>query len=98
MAGEDTARSEITGRWPMTVFKQLVDLSKGTVTFHETGKHKPTFDLRKRDDREQVSKLMSFLGKRGGPKGGLARKRALSPERRKEIAQQAARKRWGGSK
>lgn len=27
--------------------------------------------------------------------GGIARAKALSPARRKEIAQQAARKRWG---
>jgi hypothetical protein len=29
-----------------------------------------------------------------GRKGGLARKRKLTPERRKEIAQKAARHRW----
>jgi hypothetical protein len=35
------------------------------------------------------------LGRLGGKKGGKARAAALSPERRKEIAQKAARKRWG---
>jgi hypothetical protein len=35
------------------------------------------------------------LGRRGGLKGGKARAAALSPERRKEIAQKAAEKRWG---
>ena len=34
------------------------------------------------------------LGKLGGPKGGPARARALSPERRSEIAKLAALKRW----
>ena len=34
------------------------------------------------------------LGRLGGLKGGKARKEALSPERRKEIAQKAAQKRW----
>lgn len=34
------------------------------------------------------------LGKKGGAKGGPARAAALSPERRREIAQQAARARW----
>jgi hypothetical protein len=34
------------------------------------------------------------LGKRGGAKGGPARAAKLSPERRREIAQQAARARW----
>ena len=35
------------------------------------------------------------LGRLGGLKGGMARKEKLSPERRKEIAQKAARTRWG---
>lgn len=34
------------------------------------------------------------LGKLGGVKGGKARAAALSPERRKEISQQAAMARW----
>jgi hypothetical protein len=34
------------------------------------------------------------LGRLGGLKGGKARKEALTPERRKEIAQAAAKKRW----
>jgi hypothetical protein len=32
----------------------------------------------------------------GGLKGGAARRDALSPERRAEIARKAAAKRWGG--
>jgi hypothetical protein len=35
------------------------------------------------------------LGRLGGLKGGPARASALSPERRREIARRAARKRWG---
>lgn len=34
------------------------------------------------------------LGRLGGKKGGKARARKLSPERRKEIAQKAAAARW----
>jgi len=34
------------------------------------------------------------LGKLGGKKGGVARAKNLSPEKRKEIAKQAARARW----
>jgi hypothetical protein len=34
------------------------------------------------------------LGKKGGEKGGPARAAKLTPERRREIAQQAARVRW----
>jgi hypothetical protein len=37
------------------------------------------------------------LGKLGGAKGGKARKAALSPARRREIAKKAAAKRWGHS-
>jgi hypothetical protein len=37
----------------------------------------------------------SALGRLGGIKGGPARAAALTPERRREIARQAARKRWG---
>lgn len=35
------------------------------------------------------------LGRLGGLKGGKARAEKLTPERRKEIAKQAAAKRWG---
>jgi hypothetical protein len=34
------------------------------------------------------------LGRKGGLKGGKARAEALSPDRRREIARQASRKRW----
>lgn len=36
------------------------------------------------------------LGRRGGQKGGAARAKKLSPERRREIARGAATRRWGG--
>lgn len=38
------------------------------------------------------------FGKLGGKKGGIARFRSLTPERRKEIAQKAAQTRWHKSK
>jgi hypothetical protein len=34
------------------------------------------------------------LGRKGGLKGGKARAERMSPDRRREIAQAAARKRW----
>ena len=37
-------------------------------------------------------------GRLGGQKGGAARANALSPERKKEIAQKAASSRWGTKK
>ena len=38
------------------------------------------------------------LGRKGGKVGGKARAEALTPERRREIAIAAARKRWGMDK
>jgi hypothetical protein len=35
------------------------------------------------------------LGRLGGQKGGKARAKKLSPARRKQIAQRAAKRRWG---
>lgn len=35
------------------------------------------------------------LGRKGGLKGGRARAESLSPEDRKRIAREAAKKRWG---
>lgn len=38
------------------------------------------------------------LGRKGGLKGGKARAKTLTPERRAEIAKLAASKRWGSKK
>lgn len=38
------------------------------------------------------------LGKLGGPKGGRGRADSMTPERRREIAQQAAKARWAKEK
>ena len=38
------------------------------------------------------------LGRKGGLKGGRARADSLTPERRKEIAQEAANRRWNPPK
>lgn len=40
---------------------------------------------------------MKALGKRGGLVGGVVRAARLSPERRREIAQAAARARWAAT-
>ena len=44
-------------------------------------------------EREKLAAAVE-LGRRGGLKGGKARAKALSPERRREIAKRAAEKRW----
>lgn len=49
------------------------------------------------EDTEKVEKNQAAvsLGRLGGLKGGKARADSLTAERRKEIAQKAAEKRWG---
>jgi hypothetical protein len=44
----------------------------------------------------EVRRVMSALGRRGGPKGGAARAKVLTRERRKEIAEKGAAARWKG--
>ena len=47
-----------------------------------------------KDDRTPYQKAAAESGKRGGTKGGPARKRALKPAQRSRIARKAARARW----
>ena len=44
--------------------------------------------------KADISSAAAALGRKGGLKGGIARKNALSPERRAEIAKKAAAARW----
>lgn len=48
--------------------------------------------------KDDVRRVMSMLGKIGGPKGGAARAQSLSKKRRKDIAKAAAAARWGTKK
>jgi len=50
-------------------------------------------DITKEDNGKNPAAVA--LGKLGGKKGGQARAASLTPEKRKEIAQKAAAKRWG---
>ena len=47
---------------------------------------------------EEVSRVMSALGRKGGKAGGAARAKALTKDRRSEIAKAAAKKRWGSKR
>jgi hypothetical protein len=51
--------------------------------------HRATYDI-----AAQKKAAAIILGRLGGLKGGRSRADKLSPERRKEIAQKAARARW----
>lgn len=48
----------------------------------------------KKPTADDIRRVMSALGKVGGPLGGKARAESLSKKRRKEIAQKAAAARW----
>lgn len=56
---------------------------------------KMILDLATGDAAEPIVKTVSPLGRAaGGKAGGAARAKALSPEKRKEIAEKAAQARW----
>lgn len=42
----------------------------------------------------EISRVMAALGRKGGKIGGKKRAASLTPEKRREIALKAARKRW----
>lgn len=46
------------------------------------------------DRKSLISQVMSEMGAKGGRIGGKARAEKLSPERKREIAEKAARTRW----
>jgi len=51
-----------------------------------------------KDEQEEVRKAARLLSQLGASKGGQARAAGLTPERRSQIARNAARTRWQGSK
>ena len=48
----------------------------------------------KREVSPEMSRAASIMGRLGGPKGGKARAASLTPERRAQIAREAAQARW----
>ena len=64
--------------------KFIADLATGEV------------DMPKTDDGKDPAAVS--LGRKGGLKGGKARAESLAPERRKEIASIAAKRRWEARK
>jgi hypothetical protein len=59
-----------------------------------TGEGEPEEPQPEEMTAEERSKAAAALGRLGGLKGGKARAAKLSPERRSEIAKEAARTRW----
>lgn len=64
------------------------------VMLEATGQAPRTLPPAERSDEEKDPAAVA-RGSRGGKKGGKARSRKLTPERRSEIARKAARARWG---
>lgn len=69
-------------RDPSQLAKLMVDIAAGE-----------TEDRILTDDGRDLAAVL--MGRLGGLKGGKARAKSLSSERRSEIAREAARKRWG---
>lgn len=49
-------------------------------------------------NRSLLSQVMAEIGRKGGKIGGKRRLTTMTPERRKEVAQLAANKRWSKAK
>lgn len=45
-----------------------------------------------------MSQVMAQMGRKGGKIGGKRRMETMTPERRTEVAREAANKRWGAKK
>lgn len=73
---------------PLSLAKLIGDIATDQVQDQQPGP--PT--------KDEISRVMSALGKIGGPKGGAARAESLSKKRRVEIAAKAAKARWKKSK
>ena len=69
---------------PIELAKLVGDIATGQV--HDEAPAPPTSD--------EVRRVMSMLGKIGGPKGGKARAEKLSDRRKVQIARKAALARW----
>lgn len=75
-------------RDPMQLAKLIGDIATGQVKDEQSGR--PTND--------EVRRVMSALGKIGGPRGGAARAKSLTKQKRQQIARKAAKARWGKRK
>jgi hypothetical protein len=61
----------------------------------DEGRGKQQIENRSPPTADEIRRVMSALGKLGGPKGGEARAAKLSKKRRIQIARDAASVRWG---
>jgi len=73
-------------RDPIMLGKRIGDIATGQV--QDVAQNRPTPTL------DEIRRVMSALGKIGGPIGGKARAKKLSKKRKSEIAKKAALARW----
>lgn len=71
---------------PLQLAKLVGDIAAGQIDNEPQNRPSPTPD--------EIRRVMSALGKIGGPKGGQARAKKLSKKRKSEIAKKAALARW----
>ena len=69
-----------------------VNALAASVVAAAVGDEKSEFENQLIDDWKDPAAVA--LGRLGGKKGGIARAKSLSPERRQEIARKAAKARW----
>jgi hypothetical protein len=81
-----TERRPHRPRDPNQLAKRIVDIATGEVENADS----PTHAIDPNKNPHAVE-----LGRLGGKKGGRARAERLTPEKRREIAKLAAKKRWG---
>jgi len=80
-------------KWPLKRPSDPIELAKlvGDIATRQTSE---TIVNRAPPTSDEIRRVMSALGKLGGPKGGEARARKLSKKKRIEIAKKAALARW----
>jgi hypothetical protein len=87
---------------PKRVKQRSLDVNEAAFQLVQQSTHEPgdegtpaeTPKKRKMKPPKAVSEYMAQIGSRGGRVSGRRRKENLSPERRSEIAHQAAQARW----
>ena len=78
-------------RDPVQLAKLIGDIATGQL---KDGTQESVPQNRLPPSSEEIRRVMSALGKIGGPRGGKARAEKLSKKRKVEIAKKAALARW----
>ncbi|MBV8732086.1 MAG: hypothetical protein JO336_19945 [Acidobacteriia bacterium] len=79
---------------PKRVSKELSDPVQNAFRVVQESTEESEISLTVVSNPSLLSQVMAAIGRKGGKIGGKRRLKTLSPERRKQIAQLAAKKRW----